>query len=62
MTHQGHSLTTFTCGFTQPDGNDSGNRQRGCRQSGMACHTDRYGIRRQSTYAVKHGLDPDRRP
>jgi hypothetical protein len=23
MTHQGHSLTTFTCGFTQPGGNDS---------------------------------------
>ena len=28
MTHQGHSLTTFTCGFTQPGDNDSGKRRR----------------------------------
>ena len=36
MTQQGHSLTTFTCGFTQPDGNDSAKLPRSCRQSGSA--------------------------
>jgi hypothetical protein len=34
MTHQGHSATTFTCGFTHPGGNDSGKLLRSCRQSG----------------------------
>src|SRR5215472_13357864 len=34
MTHQGHSATTFTCGFTHPGGNDSGKLPRSCRQSG----------------------------
>src|ERR1700749_2336857 len=34
MTHQGHSATTFTCGFTHPGGNDSGKPPRSCRQSG----------------------------
>jgi hypothetical protein len=28
MTHQGHSLTTFRCGFTQSDRNDSGKLAR----------------------------------
>ena len=34
MTHQGHSVTTFTCGFTHPRGNDSGKPPRNCRRSG----------------------------
>jgi mycothiol synthase len=38
MTHQGHSVTTFTCGFTHLGGNDSAKLRRSCRQSGNARH------------------------
>ena len=38
MTHQGHSVTTFTCGFTHLSGNDSGKPRRSCRQSGKERH------------------------
>jgi hypothetical protein len=47
MTHQGHSATTFTCGFTHPGGNDSGKLRRNGRQSGNTSPTRHIRIFRQ---------------
>jgi hypothetical protein len=65
MTHQGHSATTFTCGFTQQRGNDSGNLPRSCRQSGIDHHRCHIRISGQKVYnsqhhSPKHGLVPTR--
>jgi len=49
MTHQGHSVTTFTCGFTQPHDNDSGKPPRSCRRSGIANHRCHTGISTQKS-------------
>jgi hypothetical protein len=56
MTHQGHSVTTFTCGFTQPRGNDSGKPPHSCHRSGIANHRCHTGI---STHRVHY---PQHRP
>jgi hypothetical protein len=51
MTHQGHSLTTFTCGFTQPGGNDSGKVRRNLHQSGKGYHRGHNGITAKDAHA-----------
>jgi hypothetical protein len=50
MTHQGHSPTTFTCGFTQLSGNDSSKLRRSSRQSCNAGPRGNTSIFRQSMH------------
>jgi mycothiol synthase len=53
MTHQGHSPTTFTCGFTQLSGNDSAKLPRSSRQSGKGRHKHHIRIPIKSTYMIQ---------
>jgi len=54
MTHQGHSPTTFTCGFTQLGGNDSAKLPRSSYQSGIGRHKHHIRIPVKSTDTLQH--------
>ena len=54
MTHQGHSATTFTCGFTHLGGNDSGKLRRSCRRSGKKRHKRHIRISTQKSHKPSH--------